>query len=908
MKDVLQFCKTFTVSAFLCFIAITSGRAATITSTISGNWSATAWPNTTRTGTITTSSASTTVTGSGTSFLTEISVGNIIKTTGNVVIGTVLSITSNTLLTLTANAASSNAGIAYNVQGIGSGDIAQISGGTTITVDVSTAVCASFQSTNASPPSAATLLFNSGSHLTVSGTVTVGGDFSHPLNITMTSGGILTCAGFSIGNAGTWTPGTGTVELSATNTLPTTFFTSFNNLKIIGGTTTNAVGLTINGTLIVADGATFSAGAFALTVTGATTIGGGTSGTLLVSSSTGTKVFIGLVTINAGGTWNNTGNSAITFRGGITNSGTFTAGTGIQTFNTSAQALTGTFSIPSVTVTGITLTNNNTLTVTAALTGTGTTAQAAGAALNINFTGAPGITGLTATASGNTVNYGFAGTQTVFSTNYYHLSLSNTSAKTLQAGTTTISGNLTLSGTASATAVVGLGIGGNMTIGTGTTFNAGSFAHTVAGNWSRSGTFTAGTSTVAFNGSSTQTITATSGETFYSFTVNNSGAGIQLVNAVTATNTLTMSQGNIDLNGNSVTLGTSAVSIGTLARTAGTMLNTGSFTRWFNTSVIADAAIAGLFPVGTAADFRPIFVSAPTTAPSTGGTITLAYTDASSNTNVSFADGVDMVMVRKDLNWALSTGNGLAGGTYNLLAEGTGFGTIGSVSDLRLTLANGIVGTAGANAGTTANPQIYRTTLSLANLSNTFYIASVNSTNTPLPIHLLSFTAAAGNGKVRLDWDALSETGSIYFTIQRSKDAAAWESLQQVEGQRGNGGIASYTAYDLAAFTGASFYRLMQTDPDGKQTYSEIKSVNTGNMPAAITVYPNPATDIITIAFPVQGNYEITLLSNDGSTISHTTGSGNNLTLNTTQLAAGTYFILIRHGKVSWTKKIAIMR
>ena len=35
-----------------------------------------------------------------------------------------------------------------------------------------------------------------------------------------------------------------------------------------------------------------------------------------------------------------------------------------------------------------------------------------------------------------------------------------------------------------------------------------------------------------------------------------------------------------------------------------------------------------------------------------------------------------------------TTGNGLAGGTYNLDVQGTDFGVIGAVSDLRLTLAN----------------------------------------------------------------------------------------------------------------------------------------------------------------------------------------------------------------------------
>jgi len=76
-----------------------------------------------------------------------------------------------------------------------------------------------------------------------------------------------------------------------------------------------------------------------------------------------------------------------------------------------SQSLTGTFTIPSVTVTGVTLTNNNSLTVNTALAGTGGLTQAANATLNIGFTGAPAITTLTANANGNTVDYNFAGAQ-----------------------------------------------------------------------------------------------------------------------------------------------------------------------------------------------------------------------------------------------------------------------------------------------------------------------------------------------------------------------------------------------------------------------------------------------------------------------------------------------------------------
>lgn len=144
--------------------------AANVTSAATGNWSATAWPNTNRTGTITTNTSSTTVTGTGTSFTTEISVGNIIKNTSNVVIGTVASITSNTSLTLTANAASNNTAIAYRSQGVGSVDAITIAASHTVTVNGNYS-CASITFAAANPTNKVAI---SGTNtLTISGTLTM---------------------------------------------------------------------------------------------------------------------------------------------------------------------------------------------------------------------------------------------------------------------------------------------------------------------------------------------------------------------------------------------------------------------------------------------------------------------------------------------------------------------------------------------------------------------------------------------------------------------------------------------------------------------------------------------------------------------------------------------------------------
>jgi len=117
-----------------------------------------------------------------------------------------------------------------------------------LTVDVSNAVCLSLTAGGGPANSNSTLFFNSGSQLTVSGTVAIGGTASKVGTIDMTNGGTLKCGGFSVGAAaGSWVPGAGTVELTATNTLPTTIFTSFNNLTISGGTTTLNTDIALTG-------------------------------------------------------------------------------------------------------------------------------------------------------------------------------------------------------------------------------------------------------------------------------------------------------------------------------------------------------------------------------------------------------------------------------------------------------------------------------------------------------------------------------------------------------------------------------------------------------------------------------------------------------------------------------------
>jgi hypothetical protein len=332
---------------------------------------------------------------------------------------------------------------------------------------------------------------------------------------------------------------------------------TFNHLTTSnGGTKTTTGAVIVSGNLTVGDQTTLTVGAFALTVNGTTTIGDVSSGTISFTSATGTKTFTGLVTINNSAIWNNSGNSPVIFQGGITNNGTFTAGSGIQTFNTNNQALNNSFTIPNVTVTGVTLTNNGTLTVSTALAGTGGLTQGLNSTLNLGGTSA--ITSLDATSNTNTVNYTGAA-QTIKAVNYSTLNLSGSGAKTMNASITSVSGNFSLSGTATATLLANLTIGGDLSVGTGTSLTLNTFtanrdtnggALTVAGTLLVGGTdnFPSGYSTYTMSGGTVNYNRSTGGQTIQStptynnLTISNT-SGIQTASGNISASTLTTSAG-----------------------------------------------------------------------------------------------------------------------------------------------------------------------------------------------------------------------------------------------------------------------------------------------------------------------------------------------------------------------------
>lgn len=154
--------------------------------------------------------------------------------------------------------------------------------------------------------------------------------------------------------------------------------------------------------------------------------------------------------------------------------------------------------------------------------------------------------------------------------NYHNLILSGSGTKTMPSSAMILHGSFTLNGTASATAGAALTIGGNVVISSGTTFNASSYTHNVAGNWTNNGgTFTPGSSTINYNSSlATQTINGTaSSQAFNSISVNKTSQALTVGGSTT---TLTLN-GNLTVTSGTLDAGTANINI------AGNWSNSGTF-------------------------------------------------------------------------------------------------------------------------------------------------------------------------------------------------------------------------------------------------------------------------------------------------------------------------------------------
>lgn len=123
--------------------------------------------------------------------------------------------------------------------------------------------------------------------------------------------------------------------------------------------------------------------------------------------------------------------------------------------------------------------------------------------------------------------------------------------------------------------------------------------------------------------------------------------------------------------------------------------------------------------------------------------------------------------------------------------------------------------------------------------------SGTNTCNTLLPVTLVNFSGRLieraenwrENQKVaEISWATVNETNNDFYTLEKSQNGLLFEELMRVKGAGTVNVLKTYKEYDYTPFEGITYYRLRQTDYDGKYTYSKIIGLETATN---LTMYPN---------------------------------------------------------------------
>lgn len=177
-----------------------------------------------------------------------------------------------------------------------------------------------------------------------------------------------------------------------------------------------------------------------------------------------------------------------------------------------------------------------------------------------------------------------------------------------------------------------------------------------------------------------------------------------------------------------------------------------------------------------------------------------------------------------------------------------------------------------------------------------------------LPVKIMSFDVHKQGEAALLEWITASERNSHGFGVEKSGDGKAWTKIGYVD-SRSTGGnssaMLSYKFVDEKPFAGLNYYRLKQTDLDGKYEYSIVRTLRFDNSDN-IEVYPNPANTYIEIS-GLTGDEDIVIFDVGGRKVNEFKAQrANTVTLSLANLGEGTYMVNIidPNGQISASKKV----
>lgn len=185
---------------------------------------------------------------------------------------------------------------------------------------------------------------------------------------------------------------------------------------------------------------------------------------------------------------------------------------------------------------------------------------------------------------------------------------------------------------------------------------------------------------------------------------------------------------------------------------------------------------------------------------------------------------------------------------FDMSDGGMGTFTLGVASNYVLLYRAGQTGnwTEVSSASSITGDRILFNSITLTN-DGYYTLGSKNFNTSPLPIELINFSAKVEDNQVELFWSTASERNNYFFEVERSQNGIQFELVQKLAGAGNSNTIKEYQTHDENPYAGISYYRLKQIDLDGKNSYSQLVSIEIKTKANRYKVFPNPANGLVYI-------------------------------------------------------------
>lgn len=203
--------------------------------------------------------------------------------------------------------------------------------------------------------------------------------------------------------------------------------------------------------------------------------------------------------------------------------------------------------------------------------------------------------------------------------------------------------------------------------------------------------------------------------------------------------------------------------------------------------------------------------------------------------------------------------------------------------------------------GTHADTGTITSTARFSYLGN-ITLANFKGGGNVLPVNWLHFNAVIQAGSVYLQWDVSHEINVGYYSVEHSVDGAHFETLATVAAYNNGANTNTYTYQHNKPAPGMHYYRIKETDKDGKTLYTKIAAVRVAGK-SSFTATPNPTRDVVNIT---AGDVikEIDCYNAMGQLVKKVTPAANTYRLSLKQLAAGVYTIKVVTATETFNSKV----